>query len=615
MEFNLENIIYEAEIRTISLVENNYLESILSEKIEYISFVLNNGDSLELVQIYYLIALERGIKHKIEESSEYLKKGIIIAKRIKNSLWIGKCYYKLSAIESKVGSSLLSRNYFIKSIKLLQNENNAQQLAIAYTQRLLALRWNNRYKPYIHLYVEKIEKLMKLWENKEHGYYYILIGTTYAYFLQEQITSMQYFVEGMKIGEKYKVPEINGLILYYLGSIYLDYMHNPLEAIRNLEPLIYNIKYEDMNTELKCSYIVALIESYIESNKLLQAKYCIEYSKLYIKDIKDSIDESTKIMLMYLEAKLESCENENKDLDKSLKLALRVLDDYKKNKINFKYTHFDCNINIVIGDLYFKLNKYEKSIQYYEESLRKSRKWGKYYEKKAYFRLAKVYEQNEEYEKALENYKICETIFKGILKEHNFIKYENMHKEFEKIYKDEEIKNLNTYNNMIKEESYKDHLTKVFNRCYLNDCIKDKINIDNVYALMVDIDYFKNYNDNYGHLKGDLILISVAQSINDSCNSCYDKVIRYGGEEFLIISYSKDEEYLKNLPHIIMNNIIELNIEHKYSKVSDIITVSIGVSKLDIYNTSDYNELINKADKALYIAKEEGRNKIIKNLT
>ncbi|MGL4910921.1 MAG: diguanylate cyclase domain-containing protein [Romboutsia sp.] len=615
MKFNLENIIYEAEIRTTSLVENNYLEYIISEKSEYISDILNQGDSLELAQIYYLIALERGIKCKIEESIEYLKKGIIIAKRIKNNLWIGKYYSKLSEIKIKEGNNLLSRRYFIKAIKLLKNENNIQQLAIAYTRRLLGLRWSNSNKKYIHLYLEKIENIMELWEDKEHGYYYILMGTTYAYFLQEPISAMRYFVEGMKIGEKYKITEINGLILYYLGSIYLDYMHNPLEAIRNLEPLIYNMKYDVMNRELKCSYIVELIEAYIEASKLLQAKYCIEYSKSYIKDIEDSIHESTKIMLIYLEAKLGSCESENNNLDKSLELALGALEDYMKNKINFKYTHFDCNINIVIGDLYFRLNQYEKSIQYYEESVKESKKWGKYYEKRAYYRLAKVYEEKEHYEKALENYKICEAIFKDILKEHSFIKYENMHKEFEKTYKEEEIRNLNTYNNIIKEESYKDHLTKVFNRSYLNDYIKDKVNITNVYALMVDIDYFKNYNDNYGHLKGDSILISVAQCINDSCNSCSDKVIRYGGEEFLILSYSKDEKYLEKLPHIIINNIIELNIEHKYSKVSHVVTVSIGVSKLDIYSSLDYNELINQADKALYIAKEEGRNKIIKNLT
>lgn len=416
----------------------------------------------------------------------------------------------------------------------------------------------------------------------------------------------------MRIGKKYNIIELDALVLYYLGSIYLDYINNPSEAIRNLEPLVYNSKYDFMDKELKGSSFVSLIDAYIDECRLEDAKYCIDYAKEYIKSINNTLDEGTKIILIYLEAKLISKGEQN--LEEGLDYALTANDRYKKNILNFKYTHFDCSINTVIGDLYFKLSDYDKSIYYYKKSIKMSKKWGKNYEKLAYESLAKVYEHKGDYEEALKNYKICESIFSDVIKEQCFIKYENLQKEFEKIYKEEEIKNLHMYNTIIREESYKDPLTKLFNRAYLKDVIKNNVGLKNINILMIDIDYFKNYNDNYGHMKGDYILISIAQCIKNSCNERSDKAIRYGGEEFLIISYSKDEDYIENLPYNIIKNINELNIEHKYSLISDKITVSIGASCGDINSCDDYNVLINEADKALYVAKENGRNTAMKSI-
>ena len=127
---------------------------------------------------------------------------------------------------------------------------------------------------------------------------------------------------------------------------------------------------------------------------------------------------------------------------------------------------------------------------------------------------------------------------------------------------------------------------------------------------MIDIDYFKKYNDNYGHPEGDVILELVAKTIKESCRSS-DFIARYGGEEFTIIMLNTNKYEAIDVVERVRKNIQNLNIEHKYSEVSDIITLSIGITTAYIGSTKDYDEYIKKADDALYKAKQEGRNTYI----
>lgn len=124
---------------------------------------------------------------------------------------------------------------------------------------------------------------------------------------------------------------------------------------------------------------------------------------------------------------------------------------------------------------------------------------------------------------------------------------------------------------------------------------------------MIDIDYFKKYNDNYGHLEGDKILKDVADTIKKSCKST-DFVSRYGGEEFIIILLKTEKSDVISIIERIQKNIHDLNLEHKYSEVSDRITLSIGVSISNYGGNRSYEEYIKEADEALYTSKERGRN-------
>jgi diguanylate cyclase (GGDEF)-like protein len=128
--------------------------------------------------------------------------------------------------------------------------------------------------------------------------------------------------------------------------------------------------------------------------------------------------------------------------------------------------------------------------------------------------------------------------------------------------------------------------------------------------LMVDIDYFKTYNDDYGHQKGDECLIQIAKILNNNMNRPRDFVGRFGGEEFiLILPETNSKAALKIAKHIQLD-IAKSSIEHKDNKVSLYVTVSIGVATQISLGGQSAQRLIYHSDNALYMAKNSGRNRI-----
>jgi diguanylate cyclase (GGDEF)-like protein/PAS domain S-box-containing protein len=128
--------------------------------------------------------------------------------------------------------------------------------------------------------------------------------------------------------------------------------------------------------------------------------------------------------------------------------------------------------------------------------------------------------------------------------------------------------------------------------------------------IIIDIDYFKNYNDLYGHLAGDSCLQKIAHTIKDSLRRAGNFVARYGGEEFMVILPDTHAEEACLFAESLQEKIENLNIEHKDSKVGKNVTVSLGVSTTVPKKYSTQDELISLADKALYKAKEGGRNRV-----
>jgi diguanylate cyclase (GGDEF)-like protein len=159
-----------------------------------------------------------------------------------------------------------------------------------------------------------------------------------------------------------------------------------------------------------------------------------------------------------------------------------------------------------------------------------------------------------------------------------------------------------------------DVLTGIYNRRFMEDSLKRIIKSlarsgGRLSVLMIDVDFFKDYNDTYGHSEGDICLKVVAETISESLLRPDDFVARYGGEEFAVILPNTDENGARFLAGNILENIMTKNIRHETNEATGCITVSVGITTSDVKHTHSGTEYIKRADEALYLSKQNGRNR------
>ncbi len=174
-------------------------------------------------------------------------------------------------------------------------------------------------------------------------------------------------------------------------------------------------------------------------------------------------------------------------------------------------------------------------------------------------------------------------------------------------------KQLTILNKKYKIDSITDSMTKLYNRKYFDTIFDNMPFIANesnweCAFIMIDIDYFKQYNDTYGHDMGDETLKKVATTLKECFNEKYQFVFRLGGEEFGAVLFNTNEETLENYLKEINYKILELEIEHKNSKILDIVSVSLGAIIYEPHTYVSTNKLYKLADESLYKSKENGRN-------
>ncbi len=169
---------------------------------------------------------------------------------------------------------------------------------------------------------------------------------------------------------------------------------------------------------------------------------------------------------------------------------------------------------------------------------------------------------------------------------------------------------------MLAETAARDGLTGIYNRRRFDE------HLDTVWQLaqregvtlallLVDIDFFKRFNDHHGHQAGDECLKAVAAALTRSARRPLDFVARYGGEEFAVILYDPSRQYLQEIAQRIHANIAALAIPHGDSSVASLLTVSVGVAYVAPTLERSTQGFVQLADEALYDAKADGRNRSV----
>lgn len=197
---------------------------------------------------------------------------------------------------------------------------------------------------------------------------------------------------------------------------------------------------------------------------------------------------------------------------------------------------------------------------------------------------------------------ISYSVFRSIQKDHTYL--ESITKKLKKL------------NKKLENVSYTDSLTNMHNRRYFNmiyerELKRAKRTHSYITFMMLDIDYFKQYNDTYGHIEGDSALKSVAEVLKETLQRPSDFVFRLGGEEFGVLLTQADESNSAKLAKEISDAIRETKIPHSGSTVNDYLTISIGVVCCIPDDSLNENILISRADEMLYEAKETGRDRYI----
>ena len=174
-----------------------------------------------------------------------------------------------------------------------------------------------------------------------------------------------------------------------------------------------------------------------------------------------------------------------------------------------------------------------------------------------------------------------------------------------------DITELERYKNRLEHLAITDGLTSLYNRRYFNEMLPNEINRakreeKKIAFIMLDIDFFKQYNDTYGHLKGDETLVKVAHAIQHYFNRASDFCFRLGGEEFGVICTVTSPHEALHQAKALRKGIENLEITHLKSTISPFVTISLGIIISDA--TVHEDNLYSLADKALYRAKETGRN-------
>jgi diguanylate cyclase (GGDEF)-like protein len=194
--------------------------------------------------------------------------------------------------------------------------------------------------------------------------------------------------------------------------------------------------------------------------------------------------------------------------------------------------------------------------------------------------------------------------------------YGTLLKQFRKIvrWSDRTATGLITDKNDLHDLSRHDALTGVYNRRFMEEDLERYLEFLStsrsiLSVLLIDVDFFKSYNDSYGHDMGDTCLKAVADVLADGVRRDGSFIARYGGDEFIAILSGVDANGARKIADRLLARVLELRLPHEASGAADFVTVSIGIAAGILDGMAGMTDYVKRADEALYISKQGGRNR------
>lgn len=430
--------------------------------------------------------------------------------------------------------------------------------------------------------------------------------------------------------EKIKDPEVRAKIQIksyeYLGNMY--FIMEDFEAAVKYYNKAVNIPLKNQvnNALSKYGSYINRSESYILLKNYEKAKECSLETEKIIPYLPANIAVGVKVFRYKNLLLLESRKSNFKKAEEYYNLCL----EYLKEDKGSAFLNSSMYVEIAHCEMLYLQGKYTEAIEKLNFLLKKDleEEWG--FDTSIYLMLLKLYRETNQIEKYFETGKSLynsEKEFNDNLKK-DYIEFIKNSYTLDQMKKQEQISKIKIIAlggfaflaiisifmgaaqiNKLNKKNFTDALTHIYNRKYMDYLAKKSLKEPiNAAVVMIDIDYFKNYNDYYGHPAGDIVIEKTADILRKSITK-NDILIRYGGEEFLLVLKNADKDIFTDIYINIMKNLEKENILHEKSPISDKITLSFGVCFAYFEKTLDLEKSIKLADEALYISKKNGRNR------
>jgi diguanylate cyclase (GGDEF)-like protein len=396
------------------------------------------------------------------------------------------------------------------------------------------------------------------------------------------------FIEALKLKSKlfflFMLIALGLITVAILGTMHINAMKKNIDGVYfgSLVPVIeLNEIIHTYNNELSNAIYKSVRNELSPEEALLQIRHALkEIDKIYLEYMSHFKRESEIEYAEYVAAEIEATKNY------FLKIHTEVLQGRELKKLNLNLLEKKVSsINLVMQ----KLIKYEVDVARYErkhflQSYNSTMKQlGVFLTLILFAVLAISY-----------------SVFRSIQKDHTSLQVTTS--------------KLKKANKKLENLSYTDVLTGLHNRRYFNyiyerELRRAKRSKSFVTFMMLDVDYFKQYNDTYGHLEGDAALKSVAKVLKEKLKRPSDFIFRLGGEEFGILLMDTDESNSARIAQELCDNLRLHEIPHEGSKISSFLTISIGAVCCIADESLDNEVLLSRADEILYRAKEAGRDR------
>lgn len=448
-----------------------------------------------------------------------------------------------------------------------------------------------------------------------------LIGIAYFYSSMYE-ESLKFLLKVKDRLYEYRDDFLMSCVLNNIGEVYRESTEydKALEYYNSALDICVNNNFK-INT---ASIFSNIGEIYFIENKYDKAL------KYYTKSYDILVVEKDMVTLGEVENKLGKVHYVYKNYSKAEDYFFSALS--RLDNLNNKFYAIDVLENIAKLELEVDSEKYlfyyDKAIQFAEEINAKKKlselckNVADYYEKIANFRVSLEYYKrycrlNEEIMTSnLGNKLEIIKIELGYLKETDKlerIRTINHRLEMEISNQRRELENIKKSNEILEKKALEDELTSIPNRRYINYYFnktweESLLSNETIVLYIIDIDNFKKYNDYWGHLKGDVCLIKVANCIKDIQINGENLFGRYGGEEFIYSVKGINYDQALELSNTIRNEVEKLSLNYMYNNTNTVITISVGgvIGKMSAFN--DISHMIKIADEELYKAKNKGKN-------